>query len=44
VKIKKSYFKGSHFLIEAEANGNSIFFEHISELKINSEVFLGKIK
>ena len=44
VKIKHSYFKGSHFLIEAEANGNSIFFEHDSELKINSEVFLTKIK
>ena len=44
VKIKHSYFKGSHFLIEAEANGNSIFFEHDSELKINSEVFLSHIK
>jgi ABC-type Fe3+/spermidine/putrescine transport system ATPase subunit len=44
VRIKHSYFKGSHFLIEAEANGNSIFFEHHSELKINSEVFLTKIK
>ncbi len=44
VRIKHSYFKGSHFLIEAEANGNSIFFEHDSELKINSEVFLTKIK
>ncbi len=44
VKIKHSYFKGSHFLIEAEANGNSIFFEHDAELKINSEVFLTKIK
>lgn len=44
VKIKQSYFKGSYFLIEAEANGNLIFFEHDSELKINSEVFLCKIK
>ena len=44
VRIKHSYFKGSHFLIEADANGNSIFFEHDSELKINSEVFLTKIK
>ena len=44
VKIKHSYFKGNHFLIEAEANGNSIFFEHDSELKINSEVFLSHIK
>ena len=44
VRIKHSYFKGSYFLIEAEANGNSIFFEHDSKLKINSEVFLTKIK
>jgi ABC-type Fe3+/spermidine/putrescine transport system ATPase subunit len=44
VKIKQFYFKGNHFLIEAEANGNSIFFEHDSELKINSEVFLSHIK
>ena len=44
VKIKQSYFKGSYFLIEAEANGNLIFFEHDSKLKINSEVFLCKIK
>ena len=44
VKINHSYFKGSHFLIEAEANGNSIFFEHDLELKINSEVFLSHIK
>ena len=44
VKIKQFYFKGNHFLIEAEANCNSIFFEHDSELKINSEVFLSHIK
>ena len=44
VKIKQFYFKGNHFLIEAEANGNSIFFEHDSELKKNSEVFLSHIK
>ena len=44
VKIQKSYFKGSHHLIQAEANETSIFFEHNCELKINSEVFLSQIK
>jgi ABC-type Fe3+/spermidine/putrescine transport system ATPase subunit len=44
VKIQKSYFKGSHYLIQAEANETSIFFEHNCELKINSEVFLSQIK
>jgi ABC-type Fe3+/spermidine/putrescine transport system ATPase subunit len=44
VKIQKSYFKGSHYLILAEANETSIFFEHNCELKINSEVFLSQIK
>ncbi|MCF8321460.1 MAG: ABC transporter ATP-binding protein [Flavobacterium sp.] len=42
VKVKHSFFKGSHFLIQAEANETPIFFEHNSELKINSEVFLSK--
>jgi ABC-type Fe3+/spermidine/putrescine transport system ATPase subunit len=44
VKIKQNYFKGSHYLIEAEANEASIFFEHNCELKKNSEVFLSHIK
>jgi len=44
VIIKNSYFKGSHYLIQAEANGTPIFFEHFCELKINSVVFLGEIK
>ena len=44
VKIKQNYFKGSHYLIEAEANEVSIFFEHNCELKKNSEVFLSHIK
>lgn len=40
VKVIQSFFKGSHFLIQAEANGTSIFFEHHCELKTNSEVSL----
>lgn len=44
VKVKQSYFKGSHFLIQAEANETNIFFEHNCDLKINSEVFLSHLK
>ena len=44
VKVKHSFFKGSHYLIQAEANETTIFFEHDCELKINSEVFLSKLK
>lgn len=44
VKVKQSYFRGSHFLIQAEANENIIYFEHDCELKINSGVFLTHIK
>jgi ABC-type Fe3+/spermidine/putrescine transport system ATPase subunit len=44
VKVIHSFFKGSHYLIQAEANETTIFFEHDCELKINSEVFLSKLK
>jgi hypothetical protein len=44
VKVIHSFFKGSHYLIQAEANETAIFFEHDCELKINSEVFLSKLK
>jgi ABC-type Fe3+/spermidine/putrescine transport system ATPase subunit len=40
VKVIQSFFKGNHFLIQAEANGAIIFFEHNCELKSNSEVSL----
>lgn len=43
VKIKHSFFKGSHYLIQAVANGAIIFFEHNCELKENSEVSLVKV-
>lgn len=43
VCVKKSYFKGSHFLIEAEVNKNPFFFEHNSS--IDAGVIVGlKIK
>jgi ABC-type Fe3+/spermidine/putrescine transport system ATPase subunit len=44
VKVVHSFFKGSHYLIQSEANNSVIFFEHNCELKINSEVLLSHIK
>lgn len=38
--VKQSYFKGSHYLIKAIANKKVIFFEHETELEVNSEVTL----
>jgi len=43
VKVIQSFFKGSHYLIHAEANGAIIFFEHNYELKVNSEVSLVRL-
>jgi ABC-type Fe3+/spermidine/putrescine transport system ATPase subunit len=40
VIVKQSYFKGSHYLIKAAANGKVIFFDHDSELEVNIEVSL----
>lgn len=44
VKVKKTFFKGSHYLIQAETNETELFFEHKFDLKINSEVFISNIK
>ena len=38
VEIKSSYFKGNHYLIEAELKGKIIYFEHTSSLKEGNEV------
>ncbi|MCL5127066.1 MULTISPECIES: ABC transporter ATP-binding protein [unclassified Algibacter] len=38
--IKRVYFKGHYYLIEADLNGELVFFEHESLLKIDSEVCL----
>jgi ABC-type sulfate/molybdate transport systems ATPase subunit len=40
VIVKKSYFKGSHYLIKAVFNRKVIFFEHDTELDLNQEVSL----
>lgn len=38
--VTNSYFKGSHYLIEANLNGKTIFFENINKLPIDSEIYL----
>ncbi len=44
VSVIQSFFKGSHFLIQADANGIPIFFKHNSELNANVEVALVQSK
>ncbi len=34
------YFKGNHYLIEANLNGEIIFFEHFEKIQIGSEICL----
>ncbi|HWR93737.1 MAG TPA: ABC transporter ATP-binding protein [Flavobacterium sp.] len=43
VQVKNSYFKGNNYLIESLFNGETIFFEHTTELEFNQMVLL-KIK
>lgn len=38
--VKTSYFKGSHYLIEAKLKNTVVFFEHISSLKKGKEIYL----
>ncbi|MFD1615777.1 ABC transporter ATP-binding protein [Gelatiniphilus marinus] len=40
--VKKSYFKGHYYLIEANLNGNTVFFESKFQYDENKEVFLKK--
>ncbi len=42
VAVKQCYFKGNHFLIEAYYKGEKIFFQHQSEIKTDTEVYLSK--
>ena len=44
VKILDSYFKGAYYLIEADYNGKTVFFENDSALNIDADVFLKPIK
>lgn len=40
VRVISSYFKGNHYLIEADLNGQNIYFENRLQLKKNDLVFL----
>jgi ABC-type Fe3+/spermidine/putrescine transport system ATPase subunit len=42
--VVTSYFKGSHYLIEAILNKTTLFFEHPKKLETNQQVFLKLIK
>lgn len=44
VQIKHCYFKGSHYLIESECQGQTVFFEHDNALKSQSVVYLDLVK
>jgi ABC-type sulfate/molybdate transport systems ATPase subunit len=43
VEVLNSYFRGSHYLIEAKLDNNVLFFEHDSEIPTTRQVYL-KIK
>jgi ABC-type Fe3+/spermidine/putrescine transport system ATPase subunit len=43
VVVKQSYFKGSHYLIKSTFENQVVFFDHNSDLKTDTQVFL-KIK
>lgn len=40
VEVKKSYFKGHYFLIEADLFGNSIFFQNKESLSEGTNIFI----
>ena len=42
--VKQSYFKGSHYLIEADLDGKKLFFEHFTFLALNTEIYLNFTK
>ena len=42
--VMTSYFKGSYYLIEADLNGEIIFFEQFKKLQIGSKICLKLIK
>jgi ABC-type sulfate/molybdate transport systems ATPase subunit len=43
VEVLNSYFRGSHYLIEAKLDNENLFFEHDSEIPTTTQVYL-KIK
>ena len=44
VTIIRTYFKGHYYLIEADFEGNSVFFESNIEYKKNISVYLKRIE
>ncbi|MDC8005159.1 ABC transporter ATP-binding protein [Aureisphaera galaxeae] len=44
VTVAQSFFKGSHYLIMAHANGIDVFFQHPSSLDPHTECFLQKLQ
>ncbi|WP_159018650.1 ABC transporter ATP-binding protein [Algibacter sp. L3A6] len=40
VRVKRTYFKGHYYLIEADLNGELVFFEHKKPLNVDTEVCL----
>lgn len=44
VNVKKSYFKGNHYLIEAEFKGRHIYFKHDKKLNEGQKVYLSVSK
>lgn len=40
VRVKRSYFQGSHYLIESIIKSTPVFFNHPKALEIDQEVFL----
>lgn len=40
ITVKKSYFKGSHYLIEADFKGKTIYFNHVFSLKKEKQCYL----
>ena len=40
VKVEKSYFMGSHFLIQAKSEDHIIRFHHPESMEVNKELFL----
>ncbi|MFD0990454.1 ABC transporter ATP-binding protein [Mariniflexile jejuense] len=38
--VKQSYFKGNYFLIEADLNGKTVFFEHEFALENGLEIYI----
>ncbi|GAA3643311.1 ABC transporter ATP-binding protein [Flavivirga jejuensis] len=41
--VKQSYYKGNYYLIEADSNGETVFFEHDIALQKGKAIFLNRV-